>query len=143
MMHMNWGKGIIIGMSSFMLFIIGLGTYMFMAPTDEVDQQYYEKGLAFNKDYNREEQVVKDHAKPSINIAMNTIILSFTHPVKGKANFNRPADGHLDRTFAIESNQDNEVVISLKGLMPGQWQLALEWTTDNKQYLYHQEVFIP
>ncbi len=63
---MNWGKGIIAGMIIFVLFIAGMCIYMFTSPQDDFDQQYYEKGLTFNHDYDREQQVTKDHAEPLI-----------------------------------------------------------------------------
>jgi len=139
---MNWGKGIIAGMIIFMLFIIGMGIYMFSVPVDEYDHQYYENGLNFNHDYDREAQVGKDHAQPLIQVIGHHIKFTFAQPVKGKIKFMRPSDPALDRFFKLDSSEGNEIEVPLASIAAGQWQLVLEWESNHKAYLYHQEVYI-
>src|SRR5271165_5659973 len=97
---MNWGKGIILGMVIFVLFIIGMSIKFFLLPVDDYDHQYYENGLNFDHDYNREKQVVTDHAAPSIKVDSQMFRLTFTRPVTGKIKFLRPSDTALDRTLS-------------------------------------------
>jgi len=139
---MNWGKGIITGMIVFMLFILSMCVYMFASPTDEYDHQYYEKGLNFNKDYDREQQVTKDHAQPSIQQIDSELVLRFTKPVKGKIAFVRPSNQKMDKSFKLETAEENIVEIPTTTLSTGQWQLVLEWETDHKSYLYQHEIYI-
>lgn len=125
-----------------MLFIISMCVYMFLIPTDEYDHQYYEKGLTFNHDYNLEVQVVKDHAKPTIQINKNNIIMTFVNTIKGKVTFARPSDATLDRSFTLISDPKNEVIIPTKGIAAGRWQLVFEWKANQTEYLYHQEIYV-
>ncbi len=139
---MNWGKGIIAGMAAFMLFILSMCIYMFNAPADDYDHQYYEKGLSFNKDHSREEQVNKDHAEPVISQNNNQLMIAFTQPVTGKVSFMRPSDKAMDRSFKLESGAGKSAEIDLQGMAKGPWQLTFEWESEHKAYLYHKEVYI-
>jgi hypothetical protein len=139
---MNWGKGLILGMSLFMLFIIGLVVRMFTAPADEYDHSYYEKGLNFDADYKRERQVVLDKATPLIQQNNKTLLLKFIAPAKGNIKFIRPSNQQLDKDFPINSNVDNEASASTVGIQPGKWQLLLTWQSNHKEYRYQQEIYL-
>jgi len=139
---MNWGKGIIAGMAAFMLFILSMCIYMFNAPADDYDHQYYEKGLSFNKDHNREEQVNKDHVEPVITQQGNQLRIDFIEPITGKINFMRPSDKTMDKTFTLNSGISKSADLNLQGMAKGPWQLTLEWESGHKAYLYHKEVFV-
>jgi uncharacterized ion transporter superfamily protein YfcC len=139
---MNWGKGLILGMGIFMLFIIVMCIRMFLAPADEYDHHYYEKGLNFDADYNRERQVVVDKATPQIQQNANGLLLKFTAPVKGTIRFIRPANQKLDKAFPIISGNNNEVLIATAAIQTGRWQLLLTWASNNKAYRYQQEIYL-
>jgi hypothetical protein len=139
---MNWGKGIITGMIIFMIFILGMCFYMFRMPADEYDHQYYEKGLNFDKDFNKERQVVKDHAQPMIQIRDRDCLITFIRPAKGNVRFIRPSSEVMDKIFPLNTGVSNKTVIAVQNLVAGRWQMILEWTSDNKTYLYQQEIYI-
>ncbi|EHQ27703.1 FixH family protein [Mucilaginibacter paludis] len=139
---MNWGKAIITGMITFMLFILAMSIYMFMAPTDDYDHQYYEKGLTFNHDYNREEQVTKDHAQPLVRLTDQNINFHFTAPAKGKVKFMRPANTALDATYQFNTDKGIDADLPRLEIPAGEWQLTVEWQSNQKSYLYHQELYI-
>lgn len=139
---MNWGKSIVAGMATFMLFIIGMGVYMVSRPTDDYDNQYYEKGLAFDKQYARKKQVVTDKAQPIISISGNVMVIQFAQPADGVLRFKRSADRRMDKSFTIESDADNTVHIPLAQVAAGQWLLHFEWASHQKAYEYEQEIHL-
>ncbi|RZM29342.1 MAG: hypothetical protein EOO88_05320 [Pedobacter sp.] len=58
---MNWGTKIIIGMAVFMAFILVLGIFMIRSNPDPlVDEDYYEKGLNYDQELKRMEEIKKD-----------------------------------------------------------------------------------
>lgn len=126
----------------FMLFILSMCIYMFRMPADEYDHQYYEKGLSFDKDYKREQLVIKDHAQPAISQEGDHLLIRFTTPAAGKISLIRPADKASDRAYPLTSGESNVVYIPLNGVKKGQWQLMLEWGAEGKSYLYQQEIYI-
>jgi len=139
---MNWGKGILLGMTIFILYIMGMCIYMFMAPQDDYDHQYYEKGLNFDRDYGMEMQVVKDHARPGVQVNKHTLKLIFTKPVKGRIAFMRPSDTRLDKMYKLDSGTGNEADIQTGDLAAGKWQLVMNWESDHKSYLYRQGIYL-
>jgi hypothetical protein len=137
---MNWGKGIITGMVLFMLFIIGMCIHMFRMPADEYDHHYYEKGLRFNEDYDKEKQVVTDAASPVIRIKGDSVQISFTQPATGSVRFVRPSSAALDREFALNTASGKTATLSATALVRGRWKMVMAWKSSHKDYLYEQEV---
>jgi len=139
---MNWGKGLITGMVIFMLFILGMCFYMFRAPDDDYDHQYYEKGLTYNQYYNKEMQVIKEHAQPLITISDNYIFVRFKDPAVGTMHLQRPADVSLDKAFQFNSGKLTDVQIDLKTVIKGRWQLIFDWKSGDNLYAYQKEITI-
>jgi len=140
---MNWGTKLILGMASFMLFIVALVLIMFNSKKDAlVDTDYYEKGINYNKVYNRKEQTKTDHATPEISANKDMIIIRFSAPAKGRAALMRTSDKALDQSLPFESNMNNQVIIPAGQLKQGSWRLILEWESDDKSYLYEQEIIL-
>ena len=139
---MNWGKVTIAILVAFVLFISGLSYFMASAPNDEYDHQYYEDGLNFDHDYNRETQVTKDHAQPIIKVDTYCIKLTFPQKITGKLRMSRPSSDASDTTVMLDNNNGSPIEILTKHLSKGNWQLVLEWKASNKAYLYQHEVYI-
>lgn len=139
---MNWGKGIIAGMILFMLYILSMCIYMFMLPVDQYDHQYYEKGLNFDKDFNKEKQVFKDHAVPLFRISSKQLYINFAAPSRGNIRFIRPSNSALDTLVPIKLTSSNEQIISLGFLNKGNWELLLDWQSSNNSYLYQYKLYV-
>jgi hypothetical protein len=139
---MNWGKGLVIGMGLFMAFIISMCVYMFNMPADDYDHQYYEKGLNFNRYYNREQQVVKDNSQPLIKQSTTSITIQFKQPAVGVIKFVNPLGKSKDLTFSLNTSTGNTISIPANKLAPGKWGVKIEWSSNTRDYLYQQDLFI-
>jgi len=135
--------GLFIGMSVFMLFIITLAVMIFRQDTDGYDHGYYEKGLDFNADYDREQQVFTDGAKPITKLVGPVMNIAFKGEVKGRVLFQRPSNEKMDKQLMFRSDPSGQVEIPLAQFARGRWQLIFEWSSNNKQYLYQQKIFKP
>jgi hypothetical protein len=139
---MNWGKAVIVILLVFVLFISGLSYFMFTAPKDDYDHRYYEKGLTFDGDYSREQQVIKDHAQPIISIAPNSVEFTFPRAMNGQVKLMRPASDAHDLVYPLNSRAGQPVKIPANKLLKGKWLLVFDWKSNDKAYLYQQEVYI-
>ena len=135
---MNWGRIIIVTLAAFILFITGMSVYMFASPDDGFDHAYYEKGLDYDKDYNREALAVADHAQPEIRIAENGIVITFVQPAKGEVQFQRPSSTAMDHVFPIDGQT---VIVPGSAIARGNWQLVLDWKSNGKSYLFQKEIY--
>jgi len=140
---MNWGTKIILGMASFMIFIVVLGIMMFNSKKDAlVDTDYYEKGINYNQTYNSKEQTKNDHAKPEIILNQDMLLLTFKEKAAGTIKLMRTADKNLDKAIPFTSNVNKQVIIPSAGLQKGSWRLIIDWGSGSKKYLYEQEITI-
>jgi hypothetical protein len=138
---MNWGTKIVLGMATFMIFIVVLGLIMFNSKKDAlVDNDYYEKGINYNKVYNRKEQTNIDHAQPEISVNQDMIIVKFVSGAQGTARLMRTSDKDLDKTMPFESNINRQLIIPARNLKKGAWRLIIEWVSNEKSYMYEQEI---
>lgn len=140
---MNWGKGLFIGMSIFMLFIIALAVMIFRQDTDGYDHGYYEKGLEFNTEYNREKLVFVDGVKPGVRLAGHLLQINFKEKAQGRLLLQRPSDEKMDKSIMFHSDPSGRVYVPLKQFTRGHWQLILAWSSNSKQYTYQQKIFVP
>jgi hypothetical protein len=139
---MNWGKVTIVILVVFVLFIGGMSVYMFNAPKDDYDHQYYENGLNFDHDFNREAQVIKDHAQPSIVIDTCCVKITFPQVIVGQVKFMRPSSDADDNTYPLDNRNGQPVEVVTTKMAKGKWQLVFEWESNHKAYLYHQEIYV-
>jgi len=138
---MNWGTKLVLGMATFMIFIVALVSIMFTSKKDAlVDNDYYEKGINYNKVYNRKEQMNQDHAQPAVSIGTDMIILRFKDQAEGIAKLMRTSDKELDKTIPFKTNLNQQVIVPSGMLKSGSWRLILEWVSNGKSYLYEQEI---
>ncbi len=141
---MNWGIKLMIGMFCFMSFIVVLVVLMINSKSDAlVDTDYYEKGLAYDQDYNRKEQVKIDNAAPVISITDSNILLTFKDKAEGELKLIRNSDKRMDKRISINTDVLHTMKVPLNGIEKGQWRLIIAWSTDGIPYLNEQEIIIP
>jgi hypothetical protein len=140
---MNWGTKLVICMFCFMSFIVILGVLMFNSKTDAlVDNDYYEKGLDYNKEYAGKAQVITDNATPDVSMDQYHIILSFKKSAIGKLKLMRLADKKMDRMISFQTDKNLKVKIPATQLAKGRWKLILSWNSVQKTYSFEQEIDI-
>lgn len=143
-MNMNWGMKIVVGLGSFMIFIVCTVIYILNKDTDTlIDKDYYEKGLGYDAIYDRKQNLQDDHARPTITVHQDTLEIRFVHAgAKGDLNLVRSSDGSLDRMIPLFTTT-NVFKLPLNTLTKGNWLLELNWEGENKNYTYNQSIFIP
>lgn len=139
---MNWGTKLVIGMALFMSFIITLAVLMIRSDSDDlVDVDYYEKGIEYDKDYERKNQLIKDKAEPEISVNDHLEII-FKNPAEGIIRFIHPSDKTKDSTLTINSGPGNQVEFPLTNFRKGHWKVSLEWKSSGKSYLFDKDIII-
>lgn len=139
---MNWGKGLVIWMAVFVIFILVLGIKMIKVAPDDFDPKYYEKGLAFDSTYAKEKRVFTDKAEPVIKILADSVEFTFVEPSNGVARFQRPDDKGMDRALPFRTGQANAVSIAQNRFEKGRWDLTLDWQSQGKKYMLRRSLFL-
>ena len=140
---MNWGGYIIVGMAIAMSAVVATGIYMVSRDTDTLeDPAYYEKGLDYDHDFNRKQQMVRHQARPDIRIERDTLRITFSSPGnKGQLYLIRPDSQAADKTIPV-STAGTEYVLPVGALNSGAWQLRLEWEQHTIHFLHEQPIYI-
>ena len=140
---MNWGTKIILGMVAFMLFIVGMVVYMFKVHGNDamVDEDYYEKGINYNQEYDASKNVINDSATPKITINKNQIIIQLKDSASYELKLMRPStvkDNIIDKGFT--KGDANLILVDAGRMHSGLWFLELKWNSNNKAYQYKKSI---
>lgn len=132
-------------MGSFMIFIVTMGTVMIMNNEKDtlIDADYYEKGQAFETDYKKKQAALDDEVVPEVVSDQFGATITFRMPVNYKIICKRPSDQTMDRIFEGYTQEDHNVQILKGELRSGPWFLRIEFTQDDKDYVYETEIRMP
>ncbi len=136
---MNWGKGLVIGLASFMIFITVLVVLMFRTAEDNFDKDYYERGLTYDIDYNQMQQVIRDKVEPVVKQTNEYVNITFAAADSGSVNFKRPSDSKKDQVFSFNQK---DLQFPKSGFEKGEWRIVMRWTVGDQKYLYQTNLFM-
>ncbi|MGY5850806.1 FixH family protein [Salegentibacter sp. F14] len=146
-MKINWGTGIVIGMTLFISFILYL---VFNMLTDEkfdhdlVTEEYYKKELLFQQEIDAETRANALTENISDRRINNGWLIEFPKElnlaeVSGNLKFYRPSNAKLD--FDIPLNLDtHQIEIDEENLIPGRWNIYIHWEYQGETFLYKKEI---
>lgn len=140
---MSWGTKIVLGMATFMLFIVVLVVYMFGVHDQDalVEDDYYEKGLGFHQEFIAKQNVIDFNAEPVIIINENYLILQLKDSVAYSLILMRPSAKKNDIEFkGTTIGTSNSILIDRASLADGYWIVSLRWKKNQKFFLYNQKV---
>ena len=146
-MKINWGKGIVIAIISFvgfiMFFVITMTTDN-QYDHDLVTEKYYEKELSYQDKINASrnaqnlsEKITLDQTADGLKILVPKEFHGET--LKGKVFLYRPSNKKLDFEIPI-SLSDHNLLIPDNKLLDGRWNINIDWTYNNEAYLYKKAI---
>lgn len=140
---MNWGTKVVLGMIAFMLFIVAMVVYMFSVHGNDalVDEDYYEKGINYNQEYNATENTIKDHQEPKITLNDSQLVIQLKDSASFELKLMRPStvkDDIKEKGFTI--SDDHLILINTKNMHTGVWFLELKWSSKGKDYQFKKSI---
>jgi hypothetical protein len=142
---MNWGTKIVLGMAAFMSFIIGMAIYMFNNYGKDalVEDDYYEKGVNYNQEFEAKTNVLNDNAAPLIKITKTQLIVELKDSADYELTLIRPSAKSADtKSKGHTIGESNLILVDLAGMDRGLWQLKLTWNNGGKDYLFRKDVIL-
>ena len=143
MKKFNWGHGIFIFLTIFVLSMAFVAYKGFQQHNALVEEEYYPKGLVYQKQIDR---IKNANALPEmikLNELSDNIIISYPSlfkgkKVEGKIYFYRPSDDRGDYTEPMKIDSSLIQSVSTSRLMPGRYLVKMNWKMDDKEF-YHEE----
>ncbi len=149
-MKINWGVGIVIAFGLFITFIL---YFVVMVQSDSkydndlVVEEYYKHDAKFGDEMARIQNVEDLAQKPTINVVSNGVEIVFPKifvpkNIKGKVSLYRPSNKKLDFQIPISLSDATTLLIPIKSLVRGRWDVNMEWQYDGKSYLSKETIYI-
>ena len=139
---MNWGKGIIIAMSAFVIFILTLVFTLMSNRVDLTSDDYYKKEIGFQDEIEAQRLGQNFDRKLIIQQSKNSIFFEFKDslPAKiGTIEFNRPSDQKLDKTIVWKGEQ---MILSKNLFQKGLYYLTLEFIQGDQKIQIDRQIII-
>jgi hypothetical protein len=146
-MKFNWGTGIFIVLTVFILAIIAFFIFINSLDVNLVEDNYYEKELAYQEMIDKINNTValpgniKLTQEPGVTIISFSQLDSSMMPA-GTIWFYRPSDPKIDFSVPLQLNDSSRQVINTSGLSAGKWIVKLDWEMGGKEYYFEEGLII-
>ncbi len=147
-MKINWGTGMVLVLVAFISFIMYFVVTMLTNKDydqDLVVEDYYKAELHYQEEIDAEENALA--LKENIQVFSkdgswlvelpNAINLA---KIEGAIHLYRPSNKRLDFEIPLTGLETNEVIIPNEKLISGRWNIMVNWTYENKEYLFKKEI---
>ncbi len=142
-MKFNWGHGIFIFLTIFLLTMAFVVYKSFQEKNALVESEYYPKGLVYEKQIKRIANADAMPEKISLSELNGSVVIKFPSIFKearisGSLYFYRPSDDTGDHTEPIKCDSTLLQKVPAGKLMSGKYIVKMNWTMNGKEY-YHEE----
>jgi hypothetical protein len=143
---MNWGKSIVLVFILFAGFVSTLAYRMITAKVDLVSDDYYQRGVSYDKHIRRlkntstfdtKKNMYHDVANRQLRVSLPTTVQS------GEITFFRPADRTLDFSVPLSKNANSVFGFSTQALAKGRWKIQVIWNDGRHEYFLEETLDLP
>lgn len=146
MMKFNWGTGIFMVITLFILAVVLFFIWSSNQDINLVEENYYEKELAYQERIDRIKNTESLGEKIEVSLSQGSLRIDFPKSlggkgVEGNVFFYRPSDPGKDFTLPLAINDSSYQIIEARQLDPGRYIIKIDWVADGIKYYYEQAVF--
>ncbi|MCT4560105.1 MAG: FixH family protein [Crocinitomicaceae bacterium] len=136
---MNWGKGIALALSVFIVFIVTLATIMMRTKVDLVSDDYYQQEIQFEhtlEAQKRGEELAAFHVSQSNNSVK--IVVDNALESETRVQFYRPNNRALDLDYSMK---DGLLIIPENHFQKGVYEVVISGEAGGKEYQQKREFY--
>ncbi|AFH48437.1 FixH family protein [Ignavibacterium album JCM 16511] len=138
MKKISWGTGIVIAIIIFVVLVLAQTIYLMNQKVDLVEEDYYKKGIEYQKDIDVQKKTNELSEKVNIDFNDQYLIISFPknlsdNKLSGEILLYRPSDSGLDMKIPLSTDSLSQV-IPVSGLKKGFWRVKLRWQYEGQNY---------
>jgi hypothetical protein len=146
-MKFNWGTGIFIFITVFILAVVAFIGYVSNLDIKMVEDNYYDRELAYQERIDRLNNTAALPWKIDVKQEPGIIVVQFPvlEPLltlEGKLLLYRPSDPAKDFSIPLQLNDSSRQVIGIKGIDKGKWVIKMDWKMGGVGYYFEKEVFV-
>ena len=145
---LNWGYGLMLGMTAFIAFIMYFVISMLSSKKydhDLVVEDYYGAELHYQQDIDATKnafalekrlEIIRDGDQLFIELPPQMDLSE----ISGIVTLYRPSNKKLAFSISLENLQDHRLEIPKKQLVPGRWNINVCWNYQEKEYLVEKQM---
>lgn len=141
---MSWGRGITIGLITFMGFITFLVVSLMRHKVDLVSEDYYQQELDYNNHFNAATVYAKTGEKITVEMTENALKINIPASMSNDSigvQLKRP-DNEL-QDLQLHMKAQTVIAIPFSRLKKGQYGLTVTGKFNHEKYIFQETVFIP
>ncbi len=145
-MKLNWGTGIAIFYTAFVLFMVGMVIHSKSFDHSLVMDNYYEEDLQYQSHIDAVKNAQGLETDLEILKLKEDQVVLFRFPanfeqLEGSLWFYRADDEQKDFRLKIKTDGDGQQLVATSDLTPGLWKVKVNWTGDGKPF-YKEEIIV-
>jgi hypothetical protein len=144
-MKFNWGVGVFVLYSLFVLLILGLVYKSFNTKVDLVTEDYYQQELKYQDKIDQKKNV--DDLEQGIIYEVSGPTVFFTFPpgqesAEGTILVYRPSNKNYDKTFDIKLDENGKMALTMEKSPIGLYRLKINWTHNSIDYYTEEDIYL-
>ena len=144
----NWGTGLFIAATLFILMIAVLVYLMYQQNFDLVENDYYPKALVYQQKLDKMNNAMQLKEKARVEILESMVMVHFPsafHPdsISGTIQFYRPSAEADDIFISAKHNSEGIVYYSTANLMKGKYLVKIDYQYGKTGYYQEEPLLVP
>ena len=145
--RISWPAGIIIAITSFVIFILSFVYKVTFLPEYDhhlVSEDYYKDELNYQQEIDKQNKGIE--LKENITLVKTSKGLSINFPaefdptkITGTIYFQRLSNGKIDFEFPIQL-ETSHFIVKDENLVVGRWDVKIVWFVNDTEYLYKEKI---
>ncbi|MBO6585801.1 MAG: FixH family protein [Gracilimonas sp.] len=149
MKKFNWGTGIVLAVTLFVIATLSVVSYMISLDFYLVSNDHYQEGVEYQQTIDKKQRaenlknpVVVLFDEPTVSIKLIFPKEILTDSLSGNVTFYRPNNPELDKRYKLDLDQEGRQSIPVGEFEQGRWKLTVEWQSDSLLYIEEKNIFI-
>jgi hypothetical protein len=144
----NWGTGLFIGASLFILMIAVFAYFMFRQNFDLVEKDYYPKALVYQERIDKLNNTARLEEKVRVELIGDSVSIHFPSvfvpdSITGFIKFYRPSGVSGDADVPVQLNASGTMFYPISGLIKGNYIVKIDFYHRNLGYYQEETLFVP
>lgn len=145
-----WPYGIVVAFGLFLAGLITLITFAAREPAELVAADYYEQEIRYQDQLDRLHRARALAVQLKLEARPERHSLQITFPpdqarrgIQGTVRLYRPSEAGQDRSLPLALGPEGVQVVNLAGLIPGPWQVKVDWRCEELDYSVAETLTLP
>ena len=144
-MKFNWGVGVFVLYSAFVILILFLVFKSFNTKVDLVTEDYYQQELKYQDKIDQKRNYAGLEQALKHEVSGATIFLAFPpghQSAEGTVMVYRPSNKSYDKMFDIKLDENSKMIIAMENSPIGLYKLKVDWSNRDTAYYVEEDIYL-